>query len=633
MRNTLLTGCTALVALTCAGMAGADSDQAGTTAASFLTVGSGADILGRAGATLGLRGDISTVPWNPGALGFLRETEIALSHATLLDDHSQEHVAAGGRMRGTDLRWSLSGLYESEGSLDGRDALDNPTGGFAVSSFAAGGHVAYPIAGMVSVGAGAKWVNENLGLSRGAGLTFDGGLQMHAGILGVGIAAQNVFGKMRFGNSSYDFPTNYAVGIALDHVESGLRFAVDANFPGAYYSDVRTGIEWRWRDLVAVRGGYRSEIGAPPDETLSGPSFGFGAGVYGMWLDYGYVVPGNGSGQHRLGLTLRPGHMNFGGGAVGDLEPAAEPKPRQASTASAGSPAAAAAPAPAAVAPAPTTPATPGGVAPAAGTSAPPAPAGMAPSPAAAPVAPAGSAPATAAAPATAETGAAPASASAPVSAAPPARAATGAPAAPNGRPGATVIAKPSAEHATPRRTRIPVRAHSASRPAADAASAARSAGVPSLAGSAPARRPGGAAARHARSRRHGHIAARRAPSAVAHRVSLPLKPRPAQAKPAAPEAPPAGQAAEPTPAQTAPAQPAPAQAQPAPAPQAPSMAAEPEAQAPPRAEAAHRKKHKEQRPKTQDAKDREKREPEDPFDAAIERAKKLKPGDTQLDK
>jgi len=65
-------------------------------------------------------------------------------------------------------------------------------------------------------------------------------------------------------------------------------------------------------------------------------------------------------------------------------------------------------------------------------------------------------------------------------------------------------------------------------------------------------------------------------------------------------------------------------------------MAAEPEAQAPPRAEAAHRKKHKEGRPKvakTQDAKDREKREPEDPFDAAIERAKKLKPGDTQLDK
>ena len=307
--------CAVLAAASGAGVARAGSDQAGTTAGNFLSVGSGADILGRAGATLGLRGDIGDESWDAGALGFLRETEIALSHATLLDDHSQEYAAAGGRMGRSDLRWSLSGLYESEGSFQGRDALDNPTGSFTVSSFAGGGHVAYPIAGTIAVGAGAKWVNETLGSSRGAGMTYDAGLQMHAGIVGIGLAAQNVFGKMRFGGTSYDFPTNYGVGLALDHVESGLRVAVDANFPNAYYTDVRGGLEWRWHDLIAVRGGYRSQIGATSHETLSGASFGFGTGVYGMWLDYAYVVPGNGGAQHRLGIMLRPGRMNFGGGS------------------------------------------------------------------------------------------------------------------------------------------------------------------------------------------------------------------------------------------------------------------------------------------------------------------------------
>src|ERR1044072_5902846 len=161
MKITRLAMCMALAAATVAGIAHAGSDQAGTTAANFLSIGTGADILGRAGATLGLRGEICEVPWNPGALGFLRETQITLSHAALAQDHAQEYFGAGGRMGRSDARWALSGLYENEGSFEGRDARNNPTGTFTVSSFAGGGHVAYPIAGLVSVGAGAKWVSEN----------------------------------------------------------------------------------------------------------------------------------------------------------------------------------------------------------------------------------------------------------------------------------------------------------------------------------------------------------------------------------------------------------------------------------------------------------------------------------------
>ncbi len=308
------------------GAARAGSEAAGTTAANFLSTGSGTAVLGRGGATLGLSGEAGLSSWNPGALGFLRETQISLSHATLIDEHTQEYLAAGGRMLRSDLRWSAFGLYESEGSFEGRDAFNNSTGSFNVSSFAGGGHLAYPIGGVASIGVGGKWVNESLGANRGAGMAWDAGFQAHTGMFGFGFAAQNAFGKMRFGNQTFDFPTNYGVGVALDHAESGLRIALDANFPTSYYNDVRTGVEWRWRDLVAVRGGYRAALGAPTNETLSGPTFGFGAGVYGMWMDYGYVIPGSGEAQHRFGISLRPGRMSLGGGALGHEEsPAAMP--------------------------------------------------------------------------------------------------------------------------------------------------------------------------------------------------------------------------------------------------------------------------------------------------------------------
>jgi LysM repeat protein len=302
----------------------ASSDAAGTTAANFLTVGSGAAAQGRAGATLGLVGDLGSIGWNPASLGFLKETEFALSHATILEDHTQDYISAGGRLGNQPLRWALTGIYASEGSFEGRDALNNPTGSFDVSRIAAGANVAWPINEMLSLGVGGKWVNESLGDARGSGVTFDFGVQMRSGPLGFGIAGQNVLGQMKFEEQIYQFPTNYGAGIAYDHVQSGLRFAVDVNFPNAYYTDVRTGVEYRWRDMAALRLGYRSEMGAPEGETLTGPTFGLGTGFYGMWLDYAYMIPGQAEAQHRIGISLRPGKMSMNQGPFGSAEPGYE---------------------------------------------------------------------------------------------------------------------------------------------------------------------------------------------------------------------------------------------------------------------------------------------------------------------
>jgi LysM repeat protein len=210
-------------------------------------------------------------------------------------------------------RWGLSALYQGDGTFDGRDASNNPTGSFSASSMALGGQIAQRIAPTVTAGFGLKYVSEKLGSVSGGGVTFDAGLQVEAGPIGLGAAAQNAFGKMSYSGATFDFPTNYGVGASVRLPLSGLSFALDANFPTAYYKDVRGGFEWRWHDRLALRSGYRKELGSGEGEPLGGPTFGMGAGANGFWFDYGYLVGGtSGAGQHRVGLTFHPGILNAG---------------------------------------------------------------------------------------------------------------------------------------------------------------------------------------------------------------------------------------------------------------------------------------------------------------------------------
>ena len=63
--------------------------------------------------------------------------------------------------------------------------------------------------------------------------------------------------------------------------------ALDANVPNAYHPDVRAGVEWMYRGMVAFRTGYRKELGSQ-DDPLSGAIVRAGGGaqrdVDGLWL-------------------------------------------------------------------------------------------------------------------------------------------------------------------------------------------------------------------------------------------------------------------------------------------------------------------------------------------------------------
>jgi hypothetical protein len=294
----------------------ADVGNAGTTAGAFLALPPGAAAPGMAGATLALSGDLSASAANPASLGSIPGLEIALAHAELPDGSRNEWAAVGGVLGPLATRWSLSGIYAGQGSFEGRDALNQPTGTFAVSSMAAGASLAQPLGPFLSVGAGAKFVGENLGPVTGSGVAFDAGLTVRAGPLGLGASARNFGGAMEYSGVRYSFPVAYGAGVSLEH--AGLRLEVDANMPVDYYNDVRAGIEYRWRDRIALRAGYQRELGADPTtEPLDGPSFGLGAGLSSVWLDYAYLPAVVGQTEQRIGVVLRPFAGGWRGGELG----------------------------------------------------------------------------------------------------------------------------------------------------------------------------------------------------------------------------------------------------------------------------------------------------------------------------
>ncbi len=288
--SALLLAAALVLALSGAACAAQDEDPVGTAA--MLDIGMGARAMGMGGAHIAVADDAAVIYYNPAGLGFIDGRNVTSLYTSL--HGAAGYMALGYAQRnigGGILRLNASGIEET-------DEFANVIGAFGVSDFTAIAGYGREVAPGLSLGGTVKLYSQSLGETSGRGFTGDIGALyvMDDAKLSLGVAARNLFGKVRYGDSEEDaFERAFGVGAAYRPFRN-LLLAADAVLKDGIAA--RVGAEYCIKQF-AVRAGGSVQKG----ETSITAGAGFGMGNFSV--DYAYqthkVLPDS----HRISLNVR----------------------------------------------------------------------------------------------------------------------------------------------------------------------------------------------------------------------------------------------------------------------------------------------------------------------------------------
>src|SRR2546425_1036113 len=173
--------------------------RAGTSSGTFLRIGVGARAIGLGESFVAVANDPSAIYWNPAGLASLQRQEVALSHVGWPGDVNYEHVAyvLPVRRLGGSLAFQL-GVLSTE--IDETTELQ-PFGtgrSFFYSDLVVGGAYARRWTDKLLVGAGVKYVREDLGSEVGGPTT-------NATLVDIGSIYYLGYGSVRIATSLSNF--------------------------------------------------------------------------------------------------------------------------------------------------------------------------------------------------------------------------------------------------------------------------------------------------------------------------------------------------------------------------------------------------------------------------------------------
>ncbi|MFN8587707.1 MAG: PorV/PorQ family protein [Candidatus Eisenbacteria bacterium] len=318
----LLTGAVA----TAHAQASLGGQRAGTSSATFLRISIGARATGLGESFVAVANDPSAIFWNPAGLASLQRREAAFSHVDWPADISYEHftLVQPSQKLGGSVAFQV-GLLSTD-IEETTELMPFGTGRtFTYSDFLVGGAYARRWTDKLLVGAGLKYVHEDLGKDVGGPTTsavlFDVGSIFYLGLGSVRIAtALTNFGSELKPSGSwispytgekrsydgYDPPLNFRYGLAFEPIEnakSRLTYSLEVNQPADNQRLLKMGAEWSYLRQFAVRSGYNFQADAL--KFSAGAGFMADLGQKRVNLDYAYTDGGPLGAVNRLSLGVR----------------------------------------------------------------------------------------------------------------------------------------------------------------------------------------------------------------------------------------------------------------------------------------------------------------------------------------
>lgn len=290
---------------------------------------------------------VESMRLNVAGLVHIPQTQVLIGHTRYLVGTGINLNAIGfGQKVGENGAFGLSLMAMDFGDI-AVTTTDQPEGTgatFSPNFFHLGISYAHLFDNKVSVGFTLRAISETTADLTAQGFALDAGVQYVTGPqdnFRFGISLRNVGTPMRFGGeglsfrasnpdgtinydlsydqraATFELPSVLNIGASYDvNIDSRNRLSILGNFTSNSFSrdEIGAGMEYSFKDVLMLRGGYRYELGSDQDVVANNVYTGIAAGVTievpfsekndtRMAIDYGYRATSTWNGSHNL--TLR----------------------------------------------------------------------------------------------------------------------------------------------------------------------------------------------------------------------------------------------------------------------------------------------------------------------------------------
>ena len=312
--------------------------KVGTTSAQFLKIGVGAKAIAMGGTFVAQANDLSALYWNPAGLALMPGSAVQFAQTRYLADVDYSFAGFGTHL-GNAGAVAASLIFLDSGEMQVRTE-EQPEGTgerFDVQNFAIQLSYAQALTDRFSVGTTVKYIQESIWHSSASAIAFDIGvlfttpyenLRLGANMANFGPKMQmsgrdilfstdpnvNQEGNVEIVNAEllldeHPLPLIFKIGLAWDAIsfaDHTLVLVTDASHPNDNSEYINVGGEYSFRDLIALRAGYRNLF---EEDGEKGLTFGAGLNVrldraLRIQFDYAYADFGRLEETHWLSVAL-----------------------------------------------------------------------------------------------------------------------------------------------------------------------------------------------------------------------------------------------------------------------------------------------------------------------------------------
>ena len=267
---------------------GKEFSKVGTVGAQFLKIGVGARYVAMGEASVATVNDAYSVYWNPASLTQLTSSHLIFTNVNWIED-VQLNYAAFAKPIGNSGAFGISLTVLSMGEME-MTTVEKPDGTgnkFSASDYALTCGYGRKLTDRFSLGVNAKYIYERLSEETASGFALDFGTLFYPGYntLRIGMNISNLGPELKLEGPEldvpyspypentnydnvkskltvepYDLPLTFRIGLAYDFipsVDSKITIALEAKHPNDNIQQASVGTEYVWKDMVALRGGYK----------------------------------------------------------------------------------------------------------------------------------------------------------------------------------------------------------------------------------------------------------------------------------------------------------------------------------------------------------------------------------------